>query len=285
MNRFYRIADVDICLSYKDDAILKDLPEFDIFQISSVTVPDMHITMVEGEPLLPKGEHFHSIETEVANSLFYQSSAGLELVMEQNDGAAMYLFCPEGKKEAMIRGKMLPVLLRFALWTAFNAIGSIHCGVVAIHSSSIVYGDKAYIFLGESGTGKSTHTRLICSNYSEAELLNDDSPILKIDGGICRVYGSPWSGKTVCYRNVCYPLGGIVRLHQAKENEIIVLPLLQAIGALLPSLPPELYLCSRFRSAIFGMLSSITSSHPIHSLRCLPDKAAAHLSMDTLTGQ
>ena len=50
-------------------------------------------------------------------------------------------------------------LYRFAMWVGLGLMVAPY-GTVAIHSSCIVYKDKAVLFLGESGTGKSTHTRL-----------------------------------------------------------------------------------------------------------------------------
>ena len=41
---------------------------------------------------------------------------------------------------------------------------------VAIHTSTIVCRGKAVLFLGESGTGKSTHTRLWRENIEEATI-------------------------------------------------------------------------------------------------------------------
>ena len=52
-------------------------------------------------------------------------------------------------------------------------------GVVAIHSSVLTYREAAILCLGESGTGKSTHTRLWRENIEGAGLLNDDSPFVR----------------------------------------------------------------------------------------------------------
>ena len=65
-------------------------------------------------------------------------------------------------------------------------------------------GDEArgYLFLGHSGTGKSTHARQWLAAFDDAWLLNDDNPILRVmEDGEVRVYGSPWSGKTHFYNN------------------------------------------------------------------------------------
>jgi hypothetical protein len=51
----------------------------------------------------------------------------------------------------------------------------------AIHASVIIHENQAVLFLGESGTGKSTHTRLWLENIPGTRLLNDDSPILRLD--------------------------------------------------------------------------------------------------------
>lgn len=92
--------------------------------------------------------------------------------------------------------------------------------IVAIHSSCIVYQNKAVLLLGESGLGKSTHTRLWQEHIDGAFLLNDDSPIIQIEGGKVWAYGSPWSGNTPCYKTERYELKGCVRLSQAPYNHI-----------------------------------------------------------------
>ena len=81
--------------------------------------------------------------------------------------------------------------------------------------------DKGFLFLGKSGTGKSTHCKLWLNNFEDADLLNDDNPALRIlpDGKVY-VYGTPWSGKTPCYRPLRRLAGGFLRLEQAPKNEI-----------------------------------------------------------------
>ena len=104
-----------------------------------------------------------------------------------------------------------PTILRFSLWMAMSIAVSYDKGIL-IHSSTLIYNKKAYLFLGESGTGKSTHTRLWREYIYGAGLLNDDSPLVRVIDGKIFAYGSPWSGKTPCFKNERYPLGGVVRL-------------------------------------------------------------------------
>ena len=63
--------------------------------------------------------------------------------------------------------------------------------------------------MGKSGTGKSTHSRLWLENVPGATLLNDDNPIVRLTLVGAIVYGSPWSGKTPCYKNESAPLAGV----------------------------------------------------------------------------
>ena len=43
---------------------------------------------------------------------------------------------------------------------------------IMVHSSTIIYKGKAYMFLGKSGTGKSTHSRMWLNSIMGTELLN-----------------------------------------------------------------------------------------------------------------
>ena len=172
-------------------------------------------------------------------------------------------------------------ILRFGIWVMFGIVLTKHNGV-AIHSSAITTDCRCAIFLGESGTGKSTHTRLWRENIEGAKLLNDDSPIVRIIDNQVRVYGSPWSGKTPCYKSENYPLAGICRIVQAPHNKIVRLSTIAAIGALLPSCPPMFAHDAKLQDAICGIVGTILRSTPVYRLECLPDGNAAKLSHKTI---
>ena len=174
-----------------------------------------------------------------------------------------------------------PSLVRFGIWIMFGIIIA-PLGAIAIHSSVAVKDDEGVLCLGESGTGKSTHTRLWRENIEGAKLLNDDSPIIRMIDGKCIVFGSPWSGKTHCYVNKCVPVRALIRLSQAPYNKIHRLPALSAIGAILPSCPPAFAHDNALQDHICNTVSDIISCTPIYHLECLPDAAAAELSYSTI---
>lgn len=152
-----------------------------------------------------------------------------------------------------------------------------------IHSSVTLYDGKGYLFLGKSGTGKSTHSQLWINNIAGCQLLNDDNPVIRIeDDGTVRVYGTPWSGKTPCYRNLSAPIGAIVDLHQAKENVIKRLSLPQAYGAMLKSYSGFRFLKEK-ADGYHATNEKLLCKVPFYSLDCLPDAEAAWLCHNTVT--
>ena len=140
------------------------------------------------------------------------------------------------------------------------------------------------MFLGKSGTGKSTHSRLWIENIAGTVLLNDDNPVVRVHGDDVTVYGTPWSGKTPCYRNENVPLKAFVRLSQAPYNRMERLPLLNSYASLLPS-------CSCMRwdrastDALHSAVEKVVSKVGGWHLECLPDAEAALLCSSEIQGK
>lgn len=150
------------------------------------------------------------------------------------------------------------------------------------HSSVVSYRDRAYMFLGPSGTGKSTHSKLWLKYIEGTELVNDDNPVVRIlNDGTIWVYGSPWSGKTHCYRNVSYPLGAIVLLAQAPANIIRRLKPIEAYAALMMSISGKRW-DSRLAEGLHETENLIATHASMWHLDCLPDEEAARVCCETV---
>ena len=155
-------------------------------------------------------------------------------------------------------------------------------GALEMHASVIENQGKGYLFLGKSGTGKSTHSRLWLENVAGSRLLNDDNPIVRLhDDGSIWVYGSPWSGKTHCYINKGVPVGGIVKLNQAPENKIRRCALPEAYAALYSS-ASGLKMNREMYDGLHVIMERIAVEVPFYYLDCLPDAAAAQLCSKTI---
>lgn len=181
----------------------------------------------------------------------------------------------------IFEGDVDVAILRFGLWILFGVVLASH-NAIAIHSSAIECEGRVVLFLGESGTGKSTHTRLWREHITGARLLNDDSPIVRFIDGKAIIYGSPWSGKTPCYKNLSYPIAAFCRLSQAPHNAISRLSTIAAIGAVLPSTPPQFAHDGSLQDSICSTLGELLRRVPAYHLACLPNSEAAHLSYKTM---
>lgn len=150
-----------------------------------------------------------------------------------------------------------------------------------MHASVVRNGGRGYLCLGKSGTGKSTHTRLWLEHVPGSDLMNDDNPVVRFVDGETRVYGSPWSGKTPCYRNIEAPVGAFIRLEQKPENTICRETVVSAFASLLPSASNMVW-DKRVYDGICDTMSRILAVTPVYRLGCRPDKEAAELSSKTV---
>lgn len=154
---------------------------------------------------------------------------------------------------------------------------------IQLHASVTMKGGKGYLFMGKSGTGKSTHSQLWINNIEGSSLLNDDNPVIRIGSdGVARVYGSPWSGKTPCYRNLDVPIGAIVQLCQARQNKIKRMSATKAYAYMYTAFT-GLKNVKEMADAYHATNSQLVTTVPFYELECLPDADAAFLCYKTVT--
>ena len=293
MNRNdYMVAKCHICIEgpWADLSAL-GLPSFEPFALANKPTTEPALTVITGcdaESLLTEGKLLTSFDFEgsIAVCHFIAQQDGWCLKME-GEGYEPLIFVYNNSSDTArsnagtSKERMHQHLFRFGMWFMCN-IAMVKRGITAIHSSVIVHNQQAILFLGESGTGKSTHTRLWRENIDEATLLNDDSPFLALEGDTLYAYGSPWSGKTPCYKNEHYPVKAIVRLSQAPYNAMRPLSSLRAMGALMPSLSPAFMFDSYLENKVMETAGAILSHTKFFHLECLPDRDAALLSCNTI---
>ena len=280
----------DIRLRSERDIVQMGLRSFAPFAtLASETVAECTLHFVSN---IEECEHKHKLsesyiaETD-ADSYFYTTDNGyLYTITRRCDASRRYTLHINRATRAITtdiepQSKIDLAILRFGIWVMLGVVLADY-KAIAIHSSTIVSEGHGILFLGESGTGKSTHTRLWRENIEGAVLLNDDSPIVRIVDDEVRVYGSPWSGKTACYKNEHYPVAGFCRLAQAPHNLIKRLQPLLAIGALLPSCPPIFAHDEYLQDRICSTIGDIVKSVGVYRLECLPNREAAELSFNTI---
>ena len=274
-----------------------------------------HLEMPDGSPVLPLLTQYKDFVTEpVDDPLFVlrtveevldREKEALYVVEPENEGQPrLDLYsCADGVLVEMAPLAKLPPCARmltsndfrrgelaFLKGSAQSALFAVNNSLMLLfafcsapymtlemHASVIENEGKGYLFLGRSGTGKSTHSSLWLKHIEGSELMNDDNPVLRVgEDGVTRVYGSPWSGKTPCYRNVSAPVGAIVRIRQAKHNTITRQNILESYASVYSS-------CSGFKAdrrmadGQHKTLEHIALNVPCYVLDCLPDEEAARV--------
>ena len=182
---------------------------------------------------------------------------------------------------AFSKAKMLIINPKEALFALNNAamlmfaFSTAGLNTLEMHASVIANGGKAYLFLAKSGTGKSTHSSLWLKNVPGSHLLNDDNPIVRVlEDGTVEAFGSPWSGKTPCYRNEHYPVGAFVQIRRCPENKITPLSVFEAY-ALIFSSSSGFKADPSMADGLHSTFEKIATTAHCYVLDCRPDDEAA----------
>ena len=151
-----------------------------------------------------------------------------------------------------------------------------------LHCSVLELDGNGYAFLGRSGTGKSTHTKLWLNAFPAARVVNGDKPILQYEKEGFIVHGTPWQGKERWGCNTSAPLRGLCFLEQAKENSIKKLSPTEVSSRLFMQilLPQE----ENAVEKTLELADKLISSTPAYLLRCNISKEAVKTSYEALRG-
>lgn len=180
---------------------------------------------------------------------------------------------------------------RYAAFTVDSMLRILYSQAVVLHhgfmlhSAAVVRDGKAVLFMGKSGTGKSTHARLWLKEFANTSLLNDDNPVVRvIPDGEVRVYGSPWSGKTPCYHNAGAPVEAMIRLEQAPVNRYTELSNIDAFVAVLPGVSVITHSRKLYGEACSSVVEALKCVK-VGKLECTPEPAAAYECQKGISGE
>ncbi len=156
-------------------------------------------------------------------------------------------------------------------------------GGVLLHSAAVVDSDEACLFIGQSGAGKSTISRL--SLQSGRRVLSDDINALTTAGGVTMVEKLPFAGELgqTSVRSECVPARLIARLRQGSVNSIRPLGRAEALAALVacsPYINSDPYRIDRLGTLLEQLLETIPAVELTFSLdgefwSCLKEIGAA----------
>lgn len=153
-----------------------------------------------------------------------------------------------------------------------------------LHSSAVVVDGKAYLFTADSGTGKSTHTRLWLEKFADsAFILNDDKPALRLEDGTWYAYGTPWSGKEDISVDIRVPVAGIAVVYRSQTNTIEPFKGVAVIHAILKQVNRPA--SKEYREKLLELMDKLITRVPIWKLQCNMNPEAAEVSYRAMSGK
>lgn len=220
--KILKMAGIFLKLYGPENAFAKELLDFETKEefsddslIQEICVQTHLPAYKENGMLLLRNQSLTVVESEQHFVLLFPQFKQIREAHVDKDGKRVIIYCmPELTEEATEE-------ISYVIRIAFLYFAQME-HMMAVHSASILYRDKAWLFSAPSGTGKTTHTKIWQEVYG-APVINGDLNLIALENGIAMVHGIPWCGTSGIYSKQSYPLGGIVFLSQGVDNEIIEL--------------------------------------------------------------
>jgi hypothetical protein len=144
---------------------------------------------------------------------------------------------------------------------------SLNKGMI-FHACGIDDRGSGYLFLGNSGDGKSTIAKLWFEN--EAVVLNDDRIVVREKNGAFWMYGTPWHGDFRELSPNGLPIQKILFLRRGEENEVVLKNGAEAVAMLLTRSFPPLW-DNKGMAYTTDLCHGIVSKIPCYELSFAPD--------------
>lgn len=291
MDSAFRIARHLVMVSTANDSdCLQWLPSFEPFAVNTPTEGERLFTLTIDDDLRPvakdRRQHVHDFDTGNGNIIVYDcDDGGCQFIIKDiNDNPCALLIAKGGFREfyCALNGNynMRCFGLNSAMMLAFAQAGALS-DTLLLHASLVRQNGWGYAFVAKSGTGKSTQVANWLRYLPGCDLMNDDNPIVRIIENQPVIFGSPWSGKTPCYRNVEAPLGALTQIERAKINSVDKLDALAAFTMLLPAISSMKWNEKLYRRQC-DMIIQLVALTGCYTLHCLPDRESAIICNKTI---
>lgn len=146
-----------------------------------------------------------------------------------------------------------------SLWFNVALLCLLLRGGLLIHSAGAEISGKGFLFLGESGIGKSTFSGLLEEYLPESVVCDERVSCRPVEGGWI-MSGTPWFSSAEISRRRTAPLAGLVFLEQSKKNNIRQITSAEALPRMLPLISVDWQnkeLSDRGINALDDLLSSV----------------------------
>jgi len=147
---------------------------------------------------------------------------------------------------------------------------------VEVHACGVVDSTgEGYLFVGQSGAGKTTMARL-WQKAQGGTVLSDDRIILRKIDGTLWMYGTPWHGEAGLSSPNRVPLKGVYLLRHGQSNKQVSLRPSDAAARLLACSFPPFYHSGGLDFTL-GFFDQLVEALPCHELWFTPDERVVAL--------
>lgn len=284
--RFFQVADLAFAISFAGyDNGFRLLPSLRPFERDAVNERSLLFTLVVDDNTSPiaKAQRERIREFDTGNGITIVDclqDGGYQYVIKDINMAECALLITD-KNFAHCRcalngnASMRSYGLNNAIMLIYAFAGA-HKDTVLMHASVVRQGGTGYAFIAKSGTGKSTQVSNWLKYIPGCDMINDDNPVVRVTGEGCLIYGSPWSGKTPCYRDVKAPLGAVTRIDRSSSNSVERVSAVEAFASMLPSVSSMKWDVELYKK-ICDTITRIVERVPVYTLHCLADRNSAEV--------
>jgi hypothetical protein len=142
---------------------------------------------------------------------------------------------------------------------------------VELHACGVIDGDRAFLFVGQSGAGKSTMAR-VWSAQCGAVVLSDDRIIVRCDSGNATIHGTPWHGDEALMAARSAQLAHVFILRQGPTARTVPLHGAAAVAQLFSCTFPPFH-SARALADTLEVLELIADRTPCSELWFRPDNS------------
>jgi len=234
------------------------------------TAATVRVVRVDGDvffPLPPLSEEF-SLDFDYGRTAVVFAGYGIAGRFDRNRSSDGALWSPvdSGERFRLVFENCLRVVAAYRL---------LNEGGVLLHSAGVVRDNRALIFFGKSGAGKSTIARLgLAEKYA---ILSDDMNAVRPEGpGFC-AWPLPFAGDYRSHQvaRECIPLAGLFRIEHATKHTVERLAAAISVASLV--------VCSPFvnrdphcQDALISSLEALVATTPCAALKFVPDEGLWH---------
>lgn len=286
----YRLDVTDDLIKQTEDFLINFtflMPDTHTFTLRSGNdvIPDELYTQIATKPAICRAGRI-SIYATADKWVFllpesYSDSKTAVLCTKDYADITVYRFdktnADECLKEEQIKKFPFTTLFRYVFEAGFPMRDGL-----PMHAALIEKNGEGIIFLGRSGAGKSTQTKL-WQKYRNALIICGDRMVLRKINGTWYGCGLPWDGKDHIHMQKCVPIKAIAALEQADHNEITLMSPQQTMAVMLHQTSLPMWDTNSVNASV-GLIGKMAHEILCYHLKNLADEACVSITYDMIFG-